>query len=161
MKTGGRDEWLKIKPGMEKAAAFLESRRYGALKGATSEFNKMETVELNKADNKMYMTISTISGGMTANSNDPVDDIRVPKVNAGGIYEMSLTDGQKDRDGDTINSKYVANKITGLVLGEDLPAKDAAGNTANPQKIANPDNIVYSEKMRTIIHRRGWWYASQ
>ena len=64
VKTGGRDEWLKLKPGMEKAAAFLESRRYGALKGATSEFNKMETVELNKADNKMYMTISTISGGM-------------------------------------------------------------------------------------------------
>lgn len=151
VKTGGRDEWLKIKPGMEKAAAFLESRRYGALKGATSEFNKMETVEMNKADNKMYMTITAISGGMTANSNDPVDDIRVPKVSAGAIYEMSLTDGQKDRDGDTINSKYVANNIAGLVLGEDLPAKDAAGNTANPEKIANPDNIVYSEKMRTLF----------
>ena len=67
-KAGGRDEWLKVKPGMEKAAAFLESRRYAALKGATAEFNKMETVEMNKADNKMYLTMSTISGGMTSES---------------------------------------------------------------------------------------------
>ncbi|MCM3773849.1 hypothetical protein M3225_25765 [Priestia aryabhattai] len=149
--SGGKEEWLKLKPGMEKAAAFLESRRYGALLGATSEFNKMETVELNKADNKIYMTMSTIAGGMTANSTDPVDDIHVPKVNAGGIYELSLTGGQKDREGATIKSNYVANKMDGLVLGEDLPSKDAKGNTANPDKISNPDNITYSEKMRTLF----------
>jgi uncharacterized protein len=149
--SGGKEEWLKLKPGMEKAAAFLESRRYGALLGATSEFNKMETVELNKADNKMYMTMSTIAGGMEANSTDPVDDIHVPKVSAGGVYEMNLTGGQKDRDGDKIKSKYVANKISGLVLGEDLPSKDTAGNTANPDKISNPDNIAYSEGMRTLF----------
>lgn len=65
---------------MEKAAAFLESRRYGALQGATAEFNKVETVEMNKADNKLYMTISYISGGMTANPSDPVDDIHVSKI---------------------------------------------------------------------------------
>ena len=35
-------EWLRLKPGMEKAAAFLESRRYAALLGATTEFSKME-----------------------------------------------------------------------------------------------------------------------
>jgi hypothetical protein len=151
VKTAGRDEWLKVKPGMEKAAAFLESRRYGALQGATSEFNKMETVEMNVADNKMYMTMSNISGGMEANSNDPVDDIQVSKVKAGGVYEMILTDSQKDRDGEKIDSDYVANEMTGLVFGEDLPSKDAAGNTANPEKIASPDNIVYSEKMRTLF----------
>ena len=124
-KAGGRDEWLKVKPGMEKAAAFLESRRYGALKGATAEFNKMETVEINKADNKMYMTMSTISGGMTANPNDPTDDIHVPKINAGGIYEMNLAENQTDSEGNKINSKYVANEITGLLMGEDLAVKDA------------------------------------
>jgi uncharacterized protein len=151
VKAGGRDEWLKLKPGMEKAAAFLESRRYGALLGATSEFNKMETVELNKADNKIYMTMSSISGGMTANSGDPVDNIHVSKINAGGVYELSLTGGQKDQEGNKIKSKYVANKMTGLVFGEDLPSKDLAGNSANPEKISNPDNIVYSEGMRTLF----------
>ena len=151
IKRLARDEWLKVKPGMEKAAAFLESRRYGALQGATAEFNKMETVEMNVADNKMYMTMSKISGGMKANPNDPIDDIQVSKVKAGGIYEMSLTESQKDRDGDKIDSEYVANEMTGLVFGEDLPVKDAAGNNANPEKIASPDNIVYSEKMRTLF----------
>ncbi len=151
VKANGKEEWLKVKPGMEKAAAFLESRRYGAILGATAEFNKMETVEINKADNKLYMTMSTISGGMTASATDPVDDIHVPKVNAGGIYELNLASGQKDRDGKKIDSKYVANTMSGLIFGEDLPSKDAAGNTANPDKISNPDNIVYSEKMRTLF----------
>jgi hypothetical protein len=35
----GRSTWL-LQPGMAKAAAFLESRRYAALKGATTEFSK-------------------------------------------------------------------------------------------------------------------------
>lgn len=166
-KAGGRDEWLKVKPGMEKAAAFLESRRYGALKGATAEFNKMETVEINKADNKMYMTMSTISGGMTANPNDPTDDIHVPKINAGGIYEMNLAEKQTDSEGNKIKSKYVANEITGLLMGEDLAVRDADGNKANVDKIANPDNITYSEKMRTLfiaedsgnhVNNFGWAY---
>ncbi|MBA4536704.1 DUF839 domain-containing protein [Bacillus aquiflavi] len=151
VKTAGKAEWLKVKPGMEKAAAFLESRRYGALLGATSEFNKMEAVELNKEDNKVYMAMSSIKGGMEASSTDPVDDIRVSKINAGGVYELSLNKGLKDLNGKKIHSDYVAATMSGLVLGEDLPAKDAAGNLAHPNKIASPDNIVYSEKMRTLF----------
>ena len=34
-------ECLKVKPGMETAAAFLESRRFASIKGATTEFEKM------------------------------------------------------------------------------------------------------------------------
>lgn len=167
VKAGGRDEWLKLKPGMEKAAAFLESRRYGALVGATAEFNKMETVEINKADKKIYMTMSTIAGGMEANAADPVDDIHLPKISAGGIYEMSLAGGQKDQHGKPIKSRYVAQNIAGLVTGKDLPEKDAAGNTSDPDRISNPDNIVYSEKMRTLfiaedggkhVNNYGWAY---
>ncbi|MFB6469494.1 PhoX family phosphatase [Cytobacillus sp. Hz8] len=144
-------EWLKVKPGMEKAAAFLESRRYGAILGATSEFNKMETVTFNKADNKVYMAMSYIEKGMTKNPTDPQDDIQLPELSAGTIYELSLTDGQKDRDGNGIDSDYVVTKMSGLLTGEDLPAADANGNTANPEKMANPDNIVFSEKYRTLF----------
>jgi secreted PhoX family phosphatase len=149
--SGGKTEWLKLKPGMEKAAAFLETRRYGALMGATAEFNKMEAVELNKKDNKVYMAMSSIKSGMEANPDDPADDIRLPKINAGAIYEMSLAKGQKDRDGQAIHSDYVATSMAAIVTGEDLSVKDAAGNTANADKIANPDNIVFSEEMRTLF----------
>jgi hypothetical protein len=42
VKTYTGTEWLRLKPGMEKAAAFMETRRYAALVGATTEFAKME-----------------------------------------------------------------------------------------------------------------------
>ncbi|WP_042460090.1 PhoX family protein [Neobacillus dielmonensis] len=150
--NGGKTtEWLKVKPGMEKAAAFLESRRYGAILGATSEFNKMETLTFNKADNKIYMAMSYVEKGMTANPMDPADDIHLPKLSAGAVYEMSLADGQKDRDGQTIESDYVVTKMAALVTGEDLAAADAEGNKANLEKIANPDNLAFSEKYRTLF----------
>jgi uncharacterized protein len=39
----GKVEYLKLKSGMEKAAAFFKTRRYAAMMlEATSEFNKME-----------------------------------------------------------------------------------------------------------------------
>src|SRR5256885_7500598 len=34
--------------------------------------------------------------------------------------------------------------------GEDISA-DALGNTGNPNKICNPDNLKFSEKMRTLF----------
>jgi len=37
-----------------------------------------------------------------------------------------------------------------LITGEDIAA-DALGNTANPAKVANPDNLKFSEKMRTLF----------
>ncbi|HEX6594548.1 MAG TPA: alkaline phosphatase PhoX [Bacillota bacterium] len=151
IKTAKKDEWLKVKPGMEKAAAFLESRRYGAILGATSEFNKMETVTFNKADHKVYMAMSNISGGMLKNPNDPVDDIQLPKLRAGAIYEMNLAKGQSDRDGHPIDSNYVATDMSAMLLGEDLAIPDKDGNTAHLDKIANPDNIVFSEKLRTLF----------
>ncbi|WP_353948591.1 alkaline phosphatase PhoX [Sporolactobacillus sp. Y61] len=149
--SGGKTEYLKVRPGMEKAAAFLESRRYGAIKGATSEFNKMEAVEYNKTDNKVYMAMSYIEKGMLQGNTDPVDDIHVDKISAGGVYELSLTKGQKDSESHQIDSNYVAGSIDGLVMGEDLAAADENGNTANVDKIANPDNIVYSGSMRTLF----------
>ena len=51
----------------------------------------------------------------------------------------------------TINSSYAATSMAGLVVGEDLKAADAFGNTANPDKVANPDNLSYSEAMRTLF----------
>ncbi|WP_462408561.1 PhoX family protein [Neobacillus sp. Marseille-QA0830] len=150
--NGGKTtEWLKVKPGMEKAAAFLESRRYGAILGATAEFNKMETLTFNKADNKIYMAMSYIEKGMTKNTTDPADDIQLPKLSAGAVFEMSLAKGQKDRDGQTIGSDYVVTKMSALVTGEDLAAVDAEGNKANLEKIANPDNLAFSEKYRTLF----------
>ncbi|WP_160719354.1 PhoX family protein [Bacillus sp. USDA818B3_A] len=147
----GKTEYLKLKPGMEKAAAFLESRRYAALLGATSEFNKMEGVTLNEKDNKVYIAISDQSNGMVESSADPVDDMKLPKIKSGVTYQLDLTDGQKDSSDQKINSEYVAASMSGLIAGEDMPSADAYGNTANVNKVANTDNLSYSEALRTLF----------
>lgn len=144
-------EYVKVKPGMEKAAAFLETRRYGAMLGATSEFNKMEGLALNAADKKLYVAISDQSKSMEANPEDPVDHIQLPKYKSGVTYAVELNEYKLDTKGQMIPSKYVATSMKGLVIGEDLKQADALGNTANPEKVANPDNLSYSEAMRTLF----------
>ena len=146
-----KTEWLRLKPGMEKAAAFLETRRYAAYLGATTEFEKMEGVTLNATDRKVYVAMTRLSNGMEKAKEASVpDDIRLPKNLSGAVYELTTAKGVKDSAGSAMNSDYVAVGMKALVVGEDI-AKDAVGNTSNVDKIATPDNLKFSEKMRTLF----------
>ncbi|MCD9021643.1 PhoX family protein [Cohnella silvisoli] len=149
--NGKKVEWLKVKPGMEKAAAFLETHRYAAYVGATVEFNKMEGLDFNEKDNKAYVVISYLENTMLAEPGAPADDIQLPQISAGGIYEVNFQPNRKTRDGEKIESHYVPVSMAGMLMGEDLAVPDADGNKANVNKIANADNVVYSEGMRTIF----------
>ncbi len=145
-------EYLKLKTGMEKVAAFLEPRRYAALLGATTEWNKMEGITIDEKMKKAYMAISYQDKGMRQDDTFAKDDIKVAKNNCGATYEITLASGQKDTDGNAINSDYVGVSIKapeGLV-GEPIET-DANGNTCHVDKIANTDNIAFSEKMRTLF----------
>ncbi|MCJ8014102.1 DUF839 domain-containing protein [Paenibacillus sp. KQZ6P-2] len=149
----GKVEWLKVKPGMETAAAFLESRRYGAMLGATAEWNKMEGVAINAKDKKAYVVISYLEKAMEADSKnaDPVDDIQMKKLSSGAVYELDMKSGVKDSAGGKIDSEYAAAKMAGLVAGKDLADPDWKGNTADDNMVANPDNISYSESLHTLF----------
>jgi len=147
------DECLAVKTGMEKAAAFLESRRYAALMGATTEFNKMEGIAVNDADKKLYMAISYLDKGMLDNGlGDDLEHIKMPKVNAGVTFTLPMTPGQVDAEGSRIESDYVVTSMYAedKLIGRDI-ATDALGNTAHPDFIANTDNIFFAEKMRTLF----------
>lgn len=146
----GLVEHLKLKDGMEQAAAFLETRRYAAYVGATTEFEKFEGVAVNAADKKVYLAMSRMRSGMEDNSSDPVNDIRLPVNGAGAVYEIDLARGQRDTSGARINSAYVGTAMRALVLGQTIPV-DPVGNTANIDMIASPDNVKYSENMRTLF----------
>ena len=111
----------------------------------------MEGLALNTADKKVYMAISDQSKGMEVNPNDPQDDIRLPKIKSGVTYELDLQARQKDRDENKINSGYVAASMKGIVIGEDMEKSDEYGNTAHPEKVANPDNLSYSDAMKTLF----------
>jgi secreted PhoX family phosphatase len=146
------DECIKLNPGMEQAAAFIETRRYTALLGGTTEFNKMEGVAVNAQDNKLYLAISYLDKGMTTVTGAPTDDIRLPKINAGATFTLDMKSGQKDKNGNAINSNHVAVNmyVEPMLLGKDIPV-DAKGNTADENRIANTDNIFFSEGLRTLF----------
>ena len=84
-------------------------------------------------------------------SNVPGNGISIPKaLNAGAVMALNLKGGQKDTAGVAINSEWMPVDTKALLAGEDITA-DALGNTANPNNIANPDNLKFSEKMRTLF----------
>ncbi|MDD5202757.1 MAG: DUF839 domain-containing protein, partial [Sulfurimonas sp.] len=136
-------EYLKLKAGKETVAAFLEPRRLAAMKGATTEWNKMEGITIDEKNKKAYMAISYQDKGMLQDDTFATDHIKVAKNNCGATYELTLAGGQKDTDGNEINSEYVGVSILAptALVGEEIAA-DALGNTCNPDKIANTDNIA-------------------
>lgn len=52
---------LRVKPGMEKWAAFFETRRYAALKGATIELANTRGITFDKFSARLYYSFSSIS----------------------------------------------------------------------------------------------------
>jgi secreted PhoX family phosphatase len=151
--ANGKVEWVKLKSGMEKAAAFLETHRYCALVGASMGFTKMEGTTVNVKDKVAYSALQNIQASMVAGNaaNVPGNGISVPKaLVAGGVMALNLKGGQTDTTGAAINSEWMPVDTRALLMGEDIAA-DALGNTANPNKIANPDNLKFSEKMRTLF----------
>jgi uncharacterized protein len=153
VKAGHSDiEYLKLKPGKEKVAAFLETRRYAAYLGATTEFNKMEGVAFNKEDKKLYIAMSYIEKGMAKDTSFAKDDIKVAKNRCGGTYEVAMSHNIKDSSGALIPSEFVpiSMHVPASLLGEEI-ATDALGNTCAVDKIANTDNVFYSSRSRTLF----------
>jgi hypothetical protein len=138
---------------MEKAAAFLETHRYAYLKGGSMGFSKMEGTTVNAKDKLAYSALAAIADSMVkggkgwnAESNIALDK----KLSAGGIVEHKLAGGQRDTAGAAIASEWVPMHSKMMLIGEDIAA-DSLGNLANPDKIASPDNIKFSEKLRTLF----------
>lgn len=151
--ANGKTEWIKIHPGMDKAAAFLETHRYAAFKGASMGFTKMEGTTVNTKDKIAYSALQNIEKSMVAGdaANVPGNGISVPKqLKAGAVMALNLQGGQKDTAGHAIHSEWMPVDTQALLAGEDIAA-DALGNTGNPDRICNPDNLKFSEKMRTLF----------
>ncbi|WP_374561887.1 PhoX family phosphatase [Ideonella sp.] len=146
--------WVRVKAGQEKAAAFLETHRYAALKGGSLAFTKMEGTTVNIRDKKAYSAISAIKDSMVSGGSGFVaaHNVVFPAgVYSGGVLEHTLAASQTDSDGNAIDSDWVPASSQFILLGEDLATPDALGNLANADKIGNPDNLKFSEEMRTLF----------
>jgi hypothetical protein len=145
----GKTNWVKFLANQEKAAAFLETHRYAAFKGASMGFTKMEGTTVNIKDKIAYSAMASIQTSMKNGSGG----ISVEGPSAGAVFALNLKSGQKDDTGAAINSEWVPVDMAAVpaLVGEDLTTPDALGNTANANKIASPDNIKFSEKLRTLF----------
>lgn len=143
-------ECLKVKTGMEKIASRLETRRYAAMLGATTEFNKEEGITFDAESNRLFVAMSFIDDGMLDNDSTKKENakavnfnhIRIPKNACGTVYALDL------------DANYVAKNMYGLVSGKPAtyPAGDQyAGNTCDVNNIANPDNITFFPGYSTLV----------
>ncbi len=151
-------ECLKLKPGMEVAASRLETRRYAAYMGATTEFRKMEGITFDPKRDTMYLAMSAVERGMQdhrkgAKVNHRYDiggpnDIRVGYNSCGVVYGMTLGSDMK------IGSDYVIKSMYPEVVGQMAKyAKDSdyANNKCHVDGIANPDNVTFITDYDTLI----------
>jgi secreted PhoX family phosphatase len=145
----GKPQWVRFKPGMEKAAAFLETHRWAPLQGATLALSKLEGVTVNAKDKTAYMAVSYIYKSMS----DGKSGIKVDKIDAGAVYQLPMEGGRKDAAGAAIDSDWVPVHFSAVpaLVGRDLAEPDATGNTADVDLVANPDNVKFSERLRTLF----------
>jgi len=152
---------FKLKDGKETAAAFLETRKYGAYKGATIEFRKEEGLTYDADKNVLYVAMSSIEKSMEANykGKEQLDHIKLPKNICGAVYEVAL------------DTMYSGTSMEAIVVGKPLAEGEQYANewTCSPESISNPDNITYigyntlliSEDTTKHVNNMSWAYNTQ
>ncbi len=144
--TSAYHECLKLKESVdEKVVSRVETRRYAALKGATTEFRKEEGITFDPVGKKLYVAMSAVERGMEDNkkggeANDKYDKggynhIKLASNYCGAIYELDVATDT------TIKSDYVATTMKGILTGREI-AEDANGNKCDLNGISNPDNVT-------------------
>ncbi len=150
IRFAGAANWVKLQSGREKAAAFLETHRYAAMQGGTMAFTKMEGTTVNAKDKIAYSAMSRVESSMIDGTSA---DLHVQGPEAGAVYELHMKEGQFDTKGKAIDSAWVPVDMAAVaaLVGENLAVPDALGNRHNADKISNPDNLKFSEKLRTLF----------
>ncbi len=149
-------ECLKVKPGQEVVASRLETRRYAALKGATTEFTKAEGLTFDPKRNRLLISLTSLDRGMGDNTEKgkPSDrferggpnHIRVAYNPCGAVFASAL---EKDAG---IGSDYVVKNIAPLIAGKpDASVGEGKFNQCAVDGIANPDNLTVIPEHDTLI----------
>jgi hypothetical protein len=157
----GKPLWIKLKDAnngftkeeIELAAAFLETHRYAALKGGSMGFTKMEGTTVNIKDKVAYSALANIQDSMIEGKSSWVAEHNIKfksTLKAGGVLAHDLKGSQVDHLNNIINSEWTPYQSHMLLMGKDIVV-DSLGNTADPNTIASPDNLKFSETFRTLF----------
>ncbi|ANB33304.1 secreted PhoX family phosphatase [Rhodovulum sulfidophilum] len=149
--TTSGHECLKIRDGMELAASRLETRRYAAMMGATTELRKEEGITFDPENNRMFLAMSEVAKGMGPETKYDIggpDSVQVAENKCGAVYQLSVAPDA------AIGSDFVLQDMAPLVEGtptEYGADSEFAGNTCEIDGIANPDNLTYMTGHDTLI----------
>ncbi len=153
--TTWKHECLKLVEGAELAASRLETRRYAALQGATTELSKSEGMAFDPDGMRLFLAFARIERGMTAEHDTydvgGPDHMGWAKNPCGAVVSMALGTAV-DTTGAAIDSGYVAGSVS-LVL-EGAPKDYEAGlehNTCDLEAIAGPDNLEYMPEAGVLL----------
>lgn len=141
------DECLRAVPGGELAASRLETRRYAALAGATTELHKEEGLAVDARGRRLFVAFTRVQGGMLA--DDPPwperDHVRLPQNDCGVVYAFDLAEGVRDSAGQPIDSAWVAS--AGAPAAAGVPGPDGCATTA----FKEPDNLAFVPQAGALL----------
>lgn len=142
-------ECIDVKDKAEKWAAFFETRRFAALKGATTEFANAKGLTFDRNTGKLFMSISRIGrrdrimlqDDITGSSND----IKVPTAECGVLYEMPVEESD-DTEFDTSEFR-TAYRGTGDfgVFGENSCSIEDPANPGSLSSIPGHNQFLLAE----------------
>lgn len=153
-------ECLKLRTNMELAASRLESRRYAAYLGATTEFRKLEGITYNPEGHRLYVAFSELNNGVVNNHTKwdlgGPNHVRVAENKCGAVFEFSVGHDA------IVGTDYVVQSARALLEGiwlqdpanpNPYPAGSpfAGKNECAVSAIANPDNVSYLPGYHTLL----------
>jgi len=149
--TENGPECLQLRSGMETAASRLETLRYAAMQGATTEFQRGEGITFDSDSGMLYLALTQVQKGMEDGGKDDrgsLNDIRFAANPCGAVYAL-----ETEFDF-LIDSQYVAKTMEAAVIGQ--PKKYPKGdplavNRCDVDAIANPDNLTFISGYGTLI----------
>lgn len=134
VRTARGRECLRVKPDQELNASRLETRRYAALRGATTEFTKSEGMTFDPYGSTLYMAQSRITRGAVAagQGSGEADHMRLSQNICGGVFAMRVGPD------DALGSDYVAREVRLALQGR--PVDDTR---CDELAISSPDNLSF------------------
>ena len=129
-------ECLSLKPGMELQASRLETRRYAAMLGATTELSKTEGLAVDVERKRLYLAATTVDKGMVKGHAEwdfeGADHLQFKPNGCGAILAFEL------------DEEWVPGAYTVPVSGRPM------GEVCDPDNISGPDNITMLEDLLMI-----------
>ena len=153
--------WIKPKKGMEQAAAFLESRRFAAYSGATTDFSHLKGLAFDPTSNSIYLAINQLSDSMILTYDKPTSASQHIKLTGaredlqcGSIFKLDLYPSLKDHTGEMIDSPLVAGIATPVLSGQrniNLTASLQVNGRCDVERIAGPANLFYNPALNLLF----------